>query len=144
MRVDYLGNATFIASICAVLFGLITGGTMHPWSSWRVILPLVLGAVGWICFHIHQKWFWKEPSIPPHLLGNPTGHLASDLFSASRRQCCSYGSSTFSHYISKQCLEYLHCEPMSTSCPTRHSSCRSEWRLAESCPRQANSSPCTG
>jgi MFS family permease len=43
MRVDYLGNFIFIVSICAVLFGLITGGTTHPWSSRRVILPLVLG-----------------------------------------------------------------------------------------------------
>ncbi|KAF2729059.1 MFS general substrate transporter [Polyplosphaeria fusca] len=75
MRVDYLGNAIFIASICAVLLGLITGGTMHPWSSWRVIVPLVLGILGWIAFHIHQKWFCKEPSVPPHLFGNRTSSV---------------------------------------------------------------------
>jgi MFS family permease len=74
-RVDYLGNLIFIASICAVLYGLITGGTIHPWSSWRVVLPLVLGITGWICFHIHQKWFCREPSVPPHLFGNRTSAI---------------------------------------------------------------------
>jgi MFS family permease len=74
-RVDYLGNFIFIASISAVLFGLIMGGTTYPWSSWRVILPLVLGIVGWICFHIHQKWFCTEPSVPPHLFGNRTSAI---------------------------------------------------------------------
>lgn len=51
---DVLGNVIFIPSIIAVLLGLIMGGTEYPWSSWRVILPLVLGVIGWIAFHIHQ------------------------------------------------------------------------------------------
>lgn len=67
-RVDYLGNTIFIASMCTILLGLISGGTTHPWFLWRVIVPLVFGFLGWGCFHIHQAFrLCKEPSMPPRL-----------------------------------------------------------------------------
>lgn len=47
-RLDYLGNAIFTLSMVALLFGLVEGGTVHPWSLWRIILPLVLGIMAWI------------------------------------------------------------------------------------------------
>ncbi|KAI1394645.1 putative transporter [Hypoxylon fuscum] len=72
-RVDFIGNTIFVASICGVLFGLISGGTQYPWSSWHVIVPLVLGFAGWVLFHIHQASpICKEPSMPPLLFGNRT------------------------------------------------------------------------
>ncbi|MCJ1401057.1 hypothetical protein MMC11_004269 [Xylographa trunciseda] len=72
-RVDYIGSFVFVTSIIAVLFGLISGGTIYPWSSWRVILPLVFGFVGWACFHVHQaSRFCKEPTMPPRLFQNRT------------------------------------------------------------------------
>ncbi|KAI0003993.1 major facilitator superfamily domain-containing protein [Xylariaceae sp. FL0662B] len=54
-NLDYLRNAIFIPSMIAILFELITGGSEYPWSSWRIIVPLTLGAVGWIDFHIHNR-----------------------------------------------------------------------------------------
>lgn len=72
-RVDFLGNAIFIPSMVAVFFGLITGGSVYPWGSWRTILPLVLGVLGWIIFHIHQaSAICKEPSMPPRLFQHRT------------------------------------------------------------------------
>ncbi|CAD6569097.1 MAG: hypothetical protein ASARMPREDX12_002199 [Alectoria sarmentosa] len=72
-RVDYLGNLIFVASLCAILLGLILGGTAYPWSSWRIIVPLVLGILGWACFHLHQaSSLCKEPSMPPRLFTNRT------------------------------------------------------------------------
>ncbi|KAJ0121092.1 hypothetical protein J7T55_008253 [Diaporthe amygdali] len=72
-RIDFLGNAIFIASISAVLFGLIMGGTQYPWSSWHIIVPLVLGFAGWVLFHVHQASpICKEPSMPPRLFNNRT------------------------------------------------------------------------
>ncbi|KAL8896246.1 MAG: hypothetical protein Q9207_007799 [Kuettlingeria erythrocarpa] len=72
-RVDYLGNFIFIASICSILLGLVLGGTTYPWSSWRIIVPLVLGFVGWIVFHVHQaSRLCKEPTMPPRLFTNRT------------------------------------------------------------------------
>ncbi|GAP90256.1 putative MFS general substrate transporter [Rosellinia necatrix] len=69
--VDFLGNLLFIPSTTAVLFGLVTGGSEYPWSSWRVILPLVLGVVGWIVFLI-QQYFAAYPSLPLRLFSNRT------------------------------------------------------------------------
>lgn len=71
---DYLGTTIFIPSIVAVLFGLVTGGVVYPWSSWRVILPLVLGFLGWIAFHLQQH-FAMNPSVPTRLFSNRTSAI---------------------------------------------------------------------
>ncbi|OTB02352.1 hypothetical protein M426DRAFT_74691 [Hypoxylon sp. CI-4A] len=74
-RLDIIGNLVFIPSMISLLIGLVEGGTEHPWSSWRIIVPLVLGAVGWVCFHIHQI-FAKYPSVPPRIFSNRTSATA--------------------------------------------------------------------
>jgi Na+/melibiose symporter-like transporter len=76
-QVDWLGNAIFISSMISLLLGLVMGGIQHPWSSWRIILPIILGAIGWAVFHIQQalpstKW----PSVPPRLFKNRTSATA--------------------------------------------------------------------
>ncbi|ESZ92549.1 hypothetical protein SBOR_7075 [Sclerotinia borealis F-4128] len=75
MRLDYLGNLIFIPSIISILLGLVMGGIEHPWSSWRIILPLVLGILGWIAFHIQQH-FSSNPSVPSRLFSNRTSAAA--------------------------------------------------------------------
>lgn len=76
-RIDYSGSFLFIASISSILLGLILGGTVFPWSSWRVILPLVLGSVGWALFHVFEYSSWcVEPIIPSHIFGNRTTSAA--------------------------------------------------------------------
>jgi EmrB/QacA subfamily drug resistance transporter len=75
-RIDYTGNAIFISSMTAILLGLVMGGSTYPWSSWRIIVPLVLGGVGWVVFHFHQaSSLCKEPSIPPHLFSHRTSSV---------------------------------------------------------------------
>ncbi|KAI0535048.1 major facilitator superfamily domain-containing protein [Xylaria digitata] len=75
-RVDFLGNAIFIPSMISLFFGLIMGGNKsmgYPWSSWRVILPLILGVLGWICFHLYEASpTCSEPSVPPRLFKHRT------------------------------------------------------------------------
>jgi EmrB/QacA subfamily drug resistance transporter len=72
-RVDFVGALIFIPSMTSLLLGLVMGGQVHPWSSWRIILPIVLGALGWIAFHVHQaSSICKEPSVPPRLFHNRT------------------------------------------------------------------------
>lgn len=73
LRVDWLGNAIFIPSILAILLGVVMGGTVFPWKSWHIIVPIVLGATGWVLFHVHQASpICKEPSVPPRLFSNRT------------------------------------------------------------------------
>ncbi|KAF1951800.1 MFS general substrate transporter [Byssothecium circinans] len=78
-RIDWIGNTLFVASLCSLLVGLVFGGTTFPWSSWRVILPIVLGSLGWMSFHLYE-WkpprFCEEPSIPSRIFGNRTSNAA--------------------------------------------------------------------
>ncbi|KAL5417655.1 hypothetical protein PMIN04_007673 [Paraphaeosphaeria minitans] len=79
-RLDLIGNAIFIPSMVAILFGLVMGGFQFAWSSWRIVVPLVLGGLGWIAFHIHQaSSFCKEPSVPVRLFSNRTSAAAYGL-----------------------------------------------------------------
>jgi hypothetical protein len=72
-RIDFLGNAIFVPSMVAIFFGLIMGGTQFSWRSWRIVVPLVLGILGWIGFHIHQaSSICSEPSTPPRLFKHRT------------------------------------------------------------------------
>lgn len=74
-RLDVVGNLIFMASMVSLLFGLIEGGTIHPWSSWRIILPIVLGVLGWAVFHL-QQCRTQYPSVPPRLFTNRTSATA--------------------------------------------------------------------
>ncbi|PVH97622.1 MFS general substrate transporter [Periconia macrospinosa] len=78
-RVDWIGNTIFVSSICSLLIGLIFGGVVFPWSSWRVILPIVLGFLGWAVFHVYEsspRRLCLEPSVPSRLFGNRTSASA--------------------------------------------------------------------
>lgn len=79
-RIDYLGNTLFIASVVSLLLGLVMGGQVFPWRSWRVILPLVLGVVGIAAFLFYESTsLCKEPTIPLELFGNRTSAIAYAL-----------------------------------------------------------------
>ncbi|EON97815.1 putative multidrug resistance protein fnx1 protein [Phaeoacremonium minimum UCRPA7] len=72
-RIDYIGNFLIVASTVAILYALTYGGALTPWSSWRIILPLVLGLFGLILFMVFETAnFVKEPVVPPRLFGNRT------------------------------------------------------------------------
>ncbi|KAF2874837.1 major facilitator superfamily domain-containing protein [Massariosphaeria phaeospora] len=76
-RFDYIGSVLVLSSTVAIIFALTYGGARHPWSSWRVIVPIVLGIVGIIAFHAWEASSWvKQPLIPPHLFGNRTSAIS--------------------------------------------------------------------
>lgn len=72
-RIDYIGNAIFIPSVVSILLALTWGGTTYSWSSWRVIVPLVMGFVGLGVFALFE-WskYCVEPTTPPQLFTNRT------------------------------------------------------------------------
>lgn len=77
-RVDWAGSTLFIASLCSILVGLVFGGSSpkYAWSSWRIIVPIVLGVTGWASFHVFEvSRFCKEPSVPSVLFSNRTSIL---------------------------------------------------------------------
>ncbi|KAF4630703.1 hypothetical protein G7Y89_g7434 [Cudoniella acicularis] len=75
LRVDWVGSLIFIASLCSLLIGLVFGSSVFPWSSRRVIFPILLGAIGWAGFHFYE-WkpphFCREVLVPPRIFGNRT------------------------------------------------------------------------
>lgn len=73
-RIDYLGALIFMPSMISLMYALITGGTQNPWSSWRVLVPLILGVLGWFGYHVQQatRSLCRYPSTPPHLFTNRT------------------------------------------------------------------------
>ena len=79
-RVDFAGNAVFIAATIAILIALTNAGTIYTWSSWRTVLPLCLGFGGLGVF----AWYeWSghcvEPTLPPQLFANRTSATAFAL-----------------------------------------------------------------
>ncbi|GKZ33692.1 hypothetical protein AbraIFM66950_003723 [Aspergillus brasiliensis] len=54
LRIDWPGNILFAGSILSQLLGLISGGTLHPWTSPSTLIPLIIGTLGWILFHIYE------------------------------------------------------------------------------------------
>lgn len=76
-RVDFAGNAIFVAATISLLIALTDAGTIHSWGSWRTILPLVLGFVGLGAFGLYEcSGVCKEPTMPPHLFTNRTSAVA--------------------------------------------------------------------
>ena len=73
LKIYWIGNTLFLASITAKLLGLTSGGVTAPWGSYRVIVPLVVGFGGWIAFHAFEASAWcYEPSVPARLFSNRT------------------------------------------------------------------------
>jgi MFS family permease len=93
-RLDLLGALLFIPSIFAILYALITGGIQYPWSSWHIILPLVLGIFGSALFFIYQATtsLCSVPSVPIRLFANRTSATGFLLvfFSSIILQAISY------------------------------------------------------
>ena len=62
-RVDWVESALFVASTTSFLIPLAGGGVMYPWSSWRVLVPLLLGVVGLVGFCLFEKFIALEPTF---------------------------------------------------------------------------------
>ncbi|KAI0595289.1 putative multidrug resistance protein fnx1 [Biscogniauxia sp. FL1348] len=70
-RVDLAGNTLLVAAITSILLALTWGGGEEPWSSWRTILPLILGLVGLPLFLLFETRV-PEPTTPLRLFANRT------------------------------------------------------------------------
>ncbi|KZO94656.1 MFS multidrug transporter [Calocera viscosa TUFC12733] len=72
-RVDWIGNVIVIGAAASAILALVQGGIDHPWSSYQIVVPLVIGLVGIAVFLIYELFFVKgEPMVPLDLLANRT------------------------------------------------------------------------
>ncbi|KAH8690754.1 major facilitator superfamily domain-containing protein [Talaromyces proteolyticus] len=75
-RIDYIGTVVFVGSISSFLIPLTWGGVLYSWSSWRTLVPLLIGVAGLSIFAIHQARFATDPIIPPTIFRNRTATIA--------------------------------------------------------------------
>ncbi|KAL2845042.1 major facilitator superfamily protein [Aspergillus pseudoustus] len=76
-RLDYAGNTLFVAACTSALIGIGWAGTLYPWRSVEVILPLILGLLGLVATLVFEGLyegtrFCREPLVPLHLFKNRT------------------------------------------------------------------------
>jgi hypothetical protein len=72
-KIDFIGNATIIASTIAILYTLTYAGSRHPWGSWYTLVPLLLGLSGLLLFlTFENSSYCKEPVVPLHHFSNRT------------------------------------------------------------------------
>jgi MFS family permease len=71
-KLDPLGTVLFMPSIICLLLALQWGGTMYPWSNWRIILLLVLFPILFLAFVAVQIWMPDTATLPTRILKQRT------------------------------------------------------------------------
>ena len=95
-RIDFTGNGIFILAIVSVLIALTWAGTVYAWSSFRIIVPIILGFLGlglFTAFEWSGPRYCPEPSFPRALLTNRTS--AATLFNTFIHSIVTYWSFYF-------------------------------------------------
>ncbi|KAL2883041.1 hypothetical protein SGCOL_001732 [Colletotrichum sp. CLE4] len=71
-RVDWLGSFLFTTGSTSFLFGISTGGVMYEWTSFRCLLPMIIGVFILVAFGIWELKFAQEPMIDKGIFSNWT------------------------------------------------------------------------
>ncbi len=71
-RVDWIGSVLFIGSTTSFLIPITWGGVSYAWDSWRVLVPLIVGAVGIAVFVVFEEYVAAEPLIRLDVFKNRT------------------------------------------------------------------------
>ena len=74
-RVDWVGSFIFVASVTSFLIPLTWGGVMYDWSSWRTLVPLIMGAAGIVGFCFYEKYVAPEPAVRLSIFRNRTTNI---------------------------------------------------------------------
>lgn len=74
---DWLGNAIFIGGVVPILIALGWAGGVHPWSSYQVLVPLIVGITAIAAFIVIEgnARITPNPIMPLHLFGNSVSSI---------------------------------------------------------------------
>ena len=72
LRFDWAGAILLTASTTSFLMPVSWGGVMFAWSSFRTLVPLVLGICGLFVFVMYETYVAKTPLIPLRIFCNRT------------------------------------------------------------------------
>ncbi|KAG8913263.1 hypothetical protein FRC01_004632 [Tulasnella sp. 417] len=71
-RMDWIGNGLIILATTLTVVALTWAGVKHPWSSYQVLVPLILGLLLTAAFFVYEAKFAIEPVVPWELINNRT------------------------------------------------------------------------
>ncbi|KAF2995170.1 hypothetical protein E8E14_002484 [Neopestalotiopsis sp. 37M] len=73
-RIDVVGNGILIGGTTSMLIALSYAGTRYAWSSWRTLVPLLIGFASFFVFAAFEasRFAPAEPVMPPRLFRNRT------------------------------------------------------------------------
>ncbi|MCJ1405530.1 hypothetical protein MMC11_008758 [Xylographa trunciseda] len=75
--IDWVGNIIFVLSMVSILIALSWAGTEFPWSSFHIIVPLILGLLGCIVFFIYENSkYCVSPVMPLYLFRHRTSTVS--------------------------------------------------------------------
>ncbi|ANB12839.1 Vba5p [Sugiyamaella lignohabitans] len=74
-RIDIIGISVFTASMTSLLLGITFGGVNFPWNSYHVLLPLILGVVGFAGFCVYEYKVPKDPMIRLAVFSNRSAFI---------------------------------------------------------------------
>ncbi|KAJ7749595.1 MFS general substrate transporter [Mycena maculata] len=70
LKVDWIGNILIVASSTSCILGLTSGGGSIPWSSIKVLGPLIFGFAGLGVTLVYEAKWPAQPTIPKVLYSN--------------------------------------------------------------------------
>lgn len=76
-KIDWVGFGINMPMTITLVLALQWGGIIYAWSSWRVILPIVLAGVLIIVFLVWERRLGENSMVPLTMLRQRTVALAS-------------------------------------------------------------------
>ncbi|KAF8856697.1 MFS general substrate transporter [Acephala macrosclerotiorum] len=77
LQIDVVGNIILVAATVSILFALTYGGARYSWSSWHVLVPLLLGFAGYGLFILFEaSKYPSRPVVPLRLFSHRTSATA--------------------------------------------------------------------
>ncbi|KAL8722048.1 MAG: hypothetical protein Q9181_007578, partial [Wetmoreana brouardii] len=73
-RLDWVGMILSVVGITIFVLPLSWGGALYPWSSWRTLLPMLLGVAVLIVFAIYEA-YPAAPIVPHRLFRSKTANM---------------------------------------------------------------------
>ncbi|TFK91558.1 iron permease [Polyporus arcularius HHB13444] len=71
-EMDFLGIGILVGSTVSFLLAMTWGGLRFPWSSYHVLAPLVVGAIGIMAFFAIEAFWLKRPTLPRFVFSSRT------------------------------------------------------------------------
>jgi hypothetical protein len=66
-QIDYVGAFLSIAGVTLFLVGLQAGGYQYPWTSGKVLGPLIVGLIMILLFPVWEIWGTDKPMVPAEI-----------------------------------------------------------------------------